>query len=474
MRKYWYFCAERSKLFIVYNNNQENTGDQIMKKLIAVAFGLCLLGGVAKAQTLESKFGLDSIKTLENASIYSEFVKQKNFKDALPAWRYIFNNAPAFQVSTYTRGEDIMIHMFTQSKNPAYLDTLMMVYDQWIKYFGNHPRLGEGYVLGKKGVALANLGEKTDENSKKSFTYLEKSFEIEGAKAHPVVVQNMFFAAGNLLKKDLLTKDEYINLYQKVTAYAENGEKNPSPRVKPEVYKDVKDRVVAMFFDAGVADCETLNQLLSKQYEAAKDDVDNLKKIASLLRRSECTDLPLYASVAEQLYKIDPSAEAAYSLSMMFMKRQDFDKMISYLQEAIDKSEDDIQKADYYVRMADVKLRQKQYQAVKTNALQAIKLNPKLGQPYIMIAQAYAYSSKDYGEDDFDHAAVFLAAVDKLQRAKQVDPNLAGQVNELIANYTQHFPDKSEAFFRGITEGGKITLGSWINETTTARFRPTK
>ena len=203
---------------------------------------------------------------------------------------------------------------------------------------------------------MATLGEKTDENSKKSFTYLEKSFEIEGAKAHPVAVQNMFFAAGNLLKKDLITKDEYIALYQKVTAYAENGEKHPGPRTGPEVYKDVKDRVVAMFFDSGVADCETLNQLLSKQYEAGKEDVDNLKKIASLLRRSECTDLPLYASVAEQLYKIDPSAEAAYSLSMMFMKRQEFDKMISYLQEAIDKSEDDIQKADYYVRMADVKL----------------------------------------------------------------------------------------------------------------------
>lgn len=181
-----------------------------MKKLIAFAFGLCLLGGVVKAQTLESKFGLDSIKTLENASIYAEFVKQKNYQDALPAWRYIFNNAPAFQVSTYTRGEDIMMHMFSKTKDPAYLDSLMMVYDQWIKYFGNHPRLGEGYVLGKKGVALANLGEKTDENAKKSFTYLEKSFELEGAKAHPVAVQNMFFAAGNLLKKDLLTKDEYI------------------------------------------------------------------------------------------------------------------------------------------------------------------------------------------------------------------------------------------------------------------------
>ena len=68
-----------------------------MKKFFALVFGVCLLGGVAKAQTLDSKYGLDSALTIVNASIYSEFVKQKNFKEALPAWRYVFCNAPKFQ-----------------------------------------------------------------------------------------------------------------------------------------------------------------------------------------------------------------------------------------------------------------------------------------------------------------------------------------------------------------------------------------
>ena len=57
-----------------------------MKKIVALAFGICLMGGAVSAQTLDSKYGLDSVKTLENASIYSEFLKQKNYKEALPAW----------------------------------------------------------------------------------------------------------------------------------------------------------------------------------------------------------------------------------------------------------------------------------------------------------------------------------------------------------------------------------------------------
>ena len=441
-----------------------------MKKLIAVAFGVCLLGGgMAKAQTLESKFGLDSLQTIQNASIYTEFVKQKNYKDALPAWRYVFLNAPAFQLSTYTRGEDIMTDMFITTKNPAYLDSLMMVFDQWIKYFGDHPKYGEGWALGKKGAKLSVLGGKDVETQKKAFGYLAKSFELEGQKTHPLTIKHMFFNATELVKKDAITRDEYLGWYMKLSEYIDKGMQH-----KPDEFKELKANVDGMFFDAGVADCETLNKLLTPKFEAAKEDVANLKEIASLLRRSECVDLPLYMQVAENLYKVDPSAEAAYSLAIMFYKRQEYDKMENYLKEAIDKSTDNAAKADYYLRMTQLKLRQQQYQAVKANAMEVLKLNPNSGEAYKALAQAYALSSDKYGADDFDHSSVFLVAVDKLIRAKQVDPSMAKEIDELIANYSQHFPDKSEAFFRGVSEGAKVQIGSWINETTTARFRSTK
>lgn len=439
-----------------------------MKKFVALVFGVCLMGGVAKAQTLDSKYGLDSAKTIVNASIYTEFVKQKNYKDALPAWRYVFNNAPAFQMTTYVRGEDIMVNMFQQTKDYAYIDTLMMVYDQRIKYFGNHPRYSEGYILGKKGADLCRFGRKDDATMKESYGYLAKSFEMEGAKTHPITVQILFFTAGDLLKKEMLDKDEYINLYMKVSDYVDNGVKTAK---KPEVYKEVKDRVDALFFDSGVADCATLDRLLTAKYEANKEDIANVKEIASLLRRSECVDLPLFSQVAEQLYRLDPSAEAAYSLAIMFLRRQEFDKTETYLKEAIEKSEDNTAKADYYLRMAQLKLSKGQFQAAKANALETLKINPNNGAAYILIGKAYANYSKNYGKDDFDHASVFWVAVDKFQKAKQVDPAVAEEANKLIATYSQHFPNKEEAFFREVTAGTTVKVGDWINESTTARFR---
>lgn len=438
-----------------------------MKRIIALAFGVCLIGGVAKAQTVESKYGVDSVKTIENASIYTEFVKQKNYTDALPAWWYVFNNAPKFQMSIYARGEEIMLGMFRKTKNYAYIDTLMMVYDQRMKYFGDDPKRGEGYILGRKGGNLAIFGKKDEQTQKEAYGYLVKSFELQGMNSDPKTVQIMFLTAGELLKNATIERDEYINLYMKVSDFIAN-ELNSGR--SPEKTAEMKANVDALFFNSGVADCETLDKMLTAKFNANQDDLDNLKSISSLLRRNECVDLPLYAAVAEKLYALDPAADAAYSLAIMFLRRQDYDKAENYLQEAIKKSEDNGAKADYYVRLAQLKLAKKQYAAVKSNALEALKINPNNGQALLLIGKAYAFYSPSYGADAFDHASVFWAAVDKFARAKQVDPGVAEEADKLISTYSPHFPNKEEAFFRSVTEGSAVKIGDWINETTKARF----
>ncbi|MGL5683380.1 MAG: tetratricopeptide repeat protein [Marinifilaceae bacterium] len=439
-----------------------------MKKIVALAFGVCLMGGAAKAQTIDSKYGVDSVKTIENASIYTEFVKQKNYKDALPAWRYVYQNAPRFQLNTYVRGEEILTGMFKETKDYAYIDTLMMVYDQRIKYFGDHARYSEGYILGKKGADLYRFGRKNDETKKQAYTYLTKSFDMEGSKSHPVTVQIMFFAAGELLEHDAITKEEYINLYSKISDYMAKGIEKAA---KPEVFVEMKQKVDGLFFQAGAADCETLNTLLTAKYEANKEDMANLKEISTLLRRMECVDLPLYATIAEQIYQQEPTADAAYSLAIMFLKRQEFDKTEAYLREAISKSDDVAAKGEYSLRLSQIMLSKGKLQEAKRYALEAIKGNPNSGAAYILIGKAYALESKNYGEDDFDKSSVFWAAVDKFVRAKSVDPSVASEADKLISTYEQYFPSKDEAFFRSINAGSTVKLGSWINESTTARFR---
>ncbi len=438
-----------------------------MKKIVVLMLGVCLLGGVAKAQTLESKYGLDSAQTLIHTSIYTEFVKQKNYTEALPAWRYVFNNAPMFQLNTYVRGEDTVVNMYVKTKNPAYLDTLMMVYDQWIKYFGKHPRFGEGYALGKKGSSLLRFGKKDIETTKEAYGYLTKSVELAGDNAHPIAIQSMFFAAGDLYKAGEITKEDYINVYMNVAQFVEHGLKNAK---KPEAFQEMKNNINSLFFSSGAADCETLNRLLTDKYNADPDNIENLKSISSLLRRNECVDLELFATVAEKIYGLDPDAEAAYSLANMFLKRQDYEKTETYLKEAISKSTVNDDKADYYMRMAQLKLAQKQFAAAKTNIMESLKMRPNHGAAYMLLGKTYAAYAPKYGEDNFDHSSVYWVVVDKFMKAKQVDPSVADEANNLIKTYSLHFPTKEDAFFRSIVDGATVKIGDWINETTKARF----
>lgn len=82
--------------------------------------------------------GEDSIRCLQNISIYTEYVKTDNFKDAYTPWKAVFTEAPFAQVGTYTNGAKILRGLIQRTKDAAqqkaYLDELMAVHDQRIKH----------------------------------------------------------------------------------------------------------------------------------------------------------------------------------------------------------------------------------------------------------------------------------------------------------------------------------------------------
>lgn len=440
-----------------------------MKKLLVIVCAVCFMAGTANAQsgTIDSKFGLDSLKTLQMASICSQYCKNKQYADALNSWRYLFFNAPAFQMRTYINGETIVRDAYNRTKDAKYIDTLMMIYDQRIKYFGKDPRYGEAYLLGKKGADLLRYRKSNRDAVLEAYNCFVKSYEMTAGKTQPMVLRNMFNSAGTLLKMESMETTAYVDLYMKLTDFLDNAVKMAKD---PEPFKEAKGDIDAMFIDAGIADCEILTNVLSARFEANPSDVVNLKGIASILRRSECLDGELYANVAEALYAAEPDADAAYSLAILFGRRQDYDKMEEYLKAAIEKSDNPENQSEYYLKLASIKLSKNQYTEVKKLCLEALKGNPSNGEAYILIGKAYAAYAPKYGEEDFDHKTVFWAAVDKFQTAKRVDPSKTDEANRLINLYSQHFPVVKDGFFNGLQEGDTYTIEGWINEKTVARF----
>ena len=133
--------------------------NRMIKKRVVSAI-IVLIGFGANAQ---SKFGADSVACIENLSLFREYFKQKSYADALNPWRWTFNNCPKSSGNIYKNGPKIIkarMNIDPENKS-AYIDTLMMIFDQRIQYFGK-----EGYVLGLKGYELIRVDKVAERSNR--------------------------------------------------------------------------------------------------------------------------------------------------------------------------------------------------------------------------------------------------------------------------------------------------------------------
>ncbi len=157
----------------------------------------------------------------------------------------------------------------------------------------------------------------------------------------------------------------------------------------------------------------------------------------------------------------------------MYIKQNDMDKAISFYNEAIELETEDELKAKYYYEMALVYLSNNNYSQAKSASLNAAKLRENWGDPYILLGKIYAAGARTIGEKDYEKRAGYWAAVDKFQKAKAVDSSdkVVNEANELIRQYSQHFPSKEDLFFEGMENGSKYYVGGFISENTTVRSK---
>jgi len=161
------------------------------------------------------------------------------------------------------------------------------------------------------------------------------------------------------------------------------------------------------------ANCTDLVRIYQKKYDANPEDIDLLKKITKLLDKKNCHESELYFKTTVSLYDLSPSPESAYLIGKMMLKEGRYNKAIPYLKEAIKMENiDKAYKATIF--LAENYQSLNQFQKARTIALNAAKLKPTEGKPYIIIGDMYAASARDCGNDDLTKKVAYWAAVDKI------------------------------------------------------------
>lgn len=430
------------------------------KNLLLTAIVIALSISSASAQTT-SKYGADSIACITNMSLSNEYFKQQNYADAIEPWRLVFTNCPAASKRTYLNGATMYENLITNEKNEVtkskLIDTLMMIYDQRIKYFNE-----EGFVLSRKGLALYDYAPDKKMEIK---NILKKSIELEGTKSGPVALYKYFQVNTELYTQKAITKEDVIDVYDQVSELIEANLEGPDSANYD------KSRMNVETFFGPFASCEDLVNIYAPRLKATPDNVALLRKIVNLFSKKGCNDAAIYSEAAEKLHKIEPTSKAALSLARMYNAKNSTSKANAFYNEAVDLESDNIKKASILVEYSDFAMRGlKNYAQARTYAQRAAAIRPDWGRPWMLIGDIY-FSSSTTCSDEFNGASVFWAATDKYQKAKSVDGSVAEEANRKIAANTKYYPKQEDVFFVGMKEGDSYTVKCWINETTTIRVR---
>jgi tetratricopeptide (TPR) repeat protein len=434
-----------------------------IKITITLSIVLSIFLSDIQAQNNPGDFGSDSLMCIQNLSLYQEYYKQDNYKDAYTPWKWVVVNCPKARKSTFINGENMLESMIKSEKDPVrkeqIIDTLLWLYDRRMENFNE-----EGFVLGKKGSSIL---EHRSKNTEEAFGIFKKAIEISGKNADPNTLFRYFQASTLLMKSNKMSKEQVIDLFEQLSNIVDQ---NISAGGRyADSYVAAKTNLDILF--APVATCHDLHNIYSPKLKDKQDDVVLLRKVSNMLQQKGCVESDFFNKVSESLYKVEPSASAAAGLGEVHLQKNNPGKAAQYFQEASEMETENLRKAEYLLKLADIQSRLlKNYSAARTNALRASSLRPDWGKPFIVIGDMYAASASTCG-DDFAKQAAFWAVIDKYIKAKSVDSSVSDEANKKISTYTPYMPSRDLGFFHNLKEGDTYKIECWINESATVRYK---
>jgi tetratricopeptide (TPR) repeat protein len=412
----------------------------------------------------DEKWGDNPELAKEKYSLYIEYYKQENYKEAWTPLQELYGLAPQVNKGIYVHGINIIKVFIKEMKaasnfkeNPradVLIDSMMWIYDQRIANFGE-----KGYVLGWKG---ADLFVNRTKDYEIAYDILKESIDLEKYKSRVTVPYYFMYASASKLKTKKHDKEQFMKDYEMCVDIFNYNIENSD---KKESWMDISDKTVQII--APLLECEDLIGFYTTSYSDDCSKLESLKTAQSILMVKECTADPLFMKISKTVFGCEPSFNGAKAIGVAEYQSENYDEALKYFEEALKLADNDDEKFEIYMNMAAANNNKGALSAARSYALEAAKLKPEDGKPNVLIGDLYAKSAKTCGADAFEKATVYWIACDQYSVAINKGSEEASARH---AKYKPYWPKREEAFFRNIEEGQSVSIGCWIGGTTTARF----
>ncbi len=458
-----------------------------MKKINLILIALFIISSVASAQ----ESGQEDILTY---SQLNENTKHKKYDEAYKYLKELLERNPKFNAGIYKHGEKILkdkIKKASGAQKTALVNELIKLWDDRTKYFPSKTPTGQykakvaqliydnNDLLNKKNQELYDNFDtayktdlKTFNNPQSLFTYFKLAVRLYDEGTYPA--EKLFTKYDEVSEKVEAEIKRYterlnkFNLEKGITADDESASDKLSSKDKQKLrsynsYLAGYDKILkGMESDLGIrANCENLIPLFEKTYTENKNDVLWLQRTMDRLGSKDCLDSAFFVKLVEQKNNIEPDARTAYYLGLLRDKAGDSNGALTYYNQAISLEADNYEKAKILTKIASKFKKSGKYSQARSYYEKALKANPSLGKAHLAIAQMYAASANNCGDNVFEKKATYWLASREASKGARVDANIKSVVSKTIANWNALTPTKSEIFTAGM-EGKTISYKCWI------------
>lgn len=445
-----------------------------------------------------SWMGLPRQSDAEDAhTIYRQAIKTNDWDIAFDNWKIAYEIAPAADGKRdyhFTDGAKIYVEKYKTAsgdEKKEYAARAIALYEEAITCYESKSILPskcpDGSCNDKRiGGVYAKMGYDMYYNLRspysKTLAAYEKAIEYGGNDLDYTIFDPVFAMVSYEVEKERMDKETALGYFSKLEKIANYNIENNSKYGDyfDQAWKAGKSKLAPV--ETLLFDCDYFKPTYKKKYEDNPEDPENLRTVIALLKKRNCPEtdpllVELEAKWKVYAEKINAQRQAEFEqnnpavVAKKAYDAGDFPTAIQKYDEAIQVEEDDSKKAGYMFSKASILFRkQSKYGEARRVALEAAKLRSGWGRPYALIGDMYGKSARSCG-DSWNQRLAIIAAIDKYNYAKSIDPEVAEECNKKIATYRKSLPSQDEGFMRGMKAGQTTKVGCWIGETVKIRYK---
>ncbi len=403
----------------------------------------------------------DSLITAEKYALFSDHIKYNEYKQAVPDLQWLINNVPDLNESIYINGIKVFENLAETTEDPVqkrrYEDSTLLMYDLRIKYYND-----EANIMNRKAYTAYRFFKNDKTLYRDLFEMYGRTVALNG---NEVWDQNLLSYMDVLRRYKLaggeITDQEILEIYNQLAEIIEHKKTLGKNLDRLDRINDNVDRLLT---DIISVECDFIQDKLGQKLLDNTDDLGLAKRIFALSLAGGCSDIPIFMEAMKVIQQKEPSFAIAKLLGDRSYLNKDYNSALKYYDQAIELTDDNIITGNLYLNQATVYNLKGNKPMARKKAYDALDADPTKKDAYNFIGNLYLGSFEECkkGQNEAEDRAIFILAYEMFRRAGN---------SEAMQKVREQFPTMETIHMNNMSEGDKVNIGCWINQSVTIERR---